>query len=242
MGGVGSTRWAGHRRKLTVEECATLTVGEVLEGTRSSSLRHMLVLPKSRGSRRLLVLFSTLKLGGGEPSAVELEFVATLASTDRDRQRIKFRTTTLCSGGLRRYFACPSAKEDGRCGRMVAKLYLTPFGSRWACRNCHELTYRSSQSSRRYDNLYALVAGERSGERFDAVKMAFSMMSKETRRRKESGSDLLAILDREFALEQDYRHGNRERPKTPVRGLPRRRKRTPLVAEAMRRSSSRSVS
>ncbi len=30
MGGIGSTRWDGHIRKTTVEECLVLSVGDVL--------------------------------------------------------------------------------------------------------------------------------------------------------------------------------------------------------------------
>ncbi len=199
MGGTGSTRWAGHRRRLAVEECATLAVGEVLEGTKTCSLHHMLVVPRSRGSRRLLVLLYDLDLKEGEPSAVELEYAAGPAPLGhRYRQRVALRTTALYSGGLRRYFACPSAEEDGLCGRTVAKLRLPPGGSRWACRECHGLTYRSSRSNHRYDGLYALVAGERSGERFDAAKTAFSLAKKEARRRKGSGTNLLTAFDGVF--------------------------------------------
>ena len=56
-------------------------------------------------------------------------------------------------GSKRFYFKCPGL--DGRaCGRRVGKLYLPPGEDRFACRACHNLTYRSSKEhNKREDEL-----------------------------------------------------------------------------------------
>lgn len=63
-------------------------------------------------------------------------------------------------GGRRLWFLCPEGRrglprldgggvvaERNLCGRRVTKLYLPPGGERFACRRCHDLTYRSCQRS-----------------------------------------------------------------------------------------------
>ncbi len=52
-------------------------------------------------------------------------------------------------GGLRSWFRCPASTPVGTCGRRVGKLYLPPGEAVFACRECHRLTYRSCQASRR---------------------------------------------------------------------------------------------
>ncbi len=42
-------------------------------------------------------------------------------------------------GGQRTWFRCPS------CGRRMFKLYRPPWSSCFACRECHDLTYRCVQ-------------------------------------------------------------------------------------------------
>jgi hypothetical protein len=43
--------------------------------------------------------------------------------------------------GQRMWMLCPE------CGRRCGKLYLPPEASWFGCRDCHDLTYRSSQES-----------------------------------------------------------------------------------------------
>jgi hypothetical protein len=74
------------------------------------------------------------------------------------------------------------------CGRWVGKLYRPPGGRYFACRHCLDLTYVSCQKSHRYDGLFALVAGEASGESFEALRRAFSYRAKESRRRRAESS------------------------------------------------------
>ena len=55
-------------------------------------------------------------------------------------------TSTHCNyGGVRLWFLCPGWKNGVSCGRRCRKLYLR--GIVFACRQCHDLTYESTQKS-----------------------------------------------------------------------------------------------
>jgi hypothetical protein len=52
-------------------------------------------------------------------------------------------TQSLCNyGGHRYWFRCPGLLEPP-CGRRVSALYWPPGSPLFACRHCHDLTYRS---------------------------------------------------------------------------------------------------
>ena len=63
---------------------------------------------------------------------------------------ITLESTSLYFGGTRLWFICPA------CSSRCANLYLC--SSKFYCRLCLNLTYRSSQESHRYDTLNALIA------------------------------------------------------------------------------------
>lgn len=53
-------------------------------------------------------------------------------------------------GGLRYWFHCPLSKNNVYCGKRVAALYLAD--SYFGCRDCHNLTYHSRNTSRTVRN------------------------------------------------------------------------------------------
>ena len=67
--------------------------------------------------------------------------------TKRDGQRddydyyVRLDTTPCYFGGKRWWFLCPNTT----CGRRCRILYLAPGSPYFACRVCHNLTYRSQQ-------------------------------------------------------------------------------------------------
>jgi hypothetical protein len=86
------------------------------------------------------------------------------------KERIKLLSTHPKYGETRWYFSCPFTTEGEHCGNRVLKLYLPAEERRFGCRECHELTYESTQQSHKYDGLYALLAGKREGETYDFLK------------------------------------------------------------------------
>jgi hypothetical protein len=70
------------------------------------------------------------------------------------RYIVDLTTTDLPWGGKRFWFQCPIIG----CRNRVAKLYLPPNSVYFGCRNCHNLTYRSSQEQRAFASLYRSLA------------------------------------------------------------------------------------
>jgi len=63
-------------------------------------------------------------------------------------QHLYLESTKLVSGGKRWWFQCPGTEGLNRrekCQKRVGKLYLPPDKRDFACRECHELTYKSCQ-------------------------------------------------------------------------------------------------
>jgi hypothetical protein len=52
-------------------------------------------------------------------------------------------------GGTRWRFLCPIDVRGDWCHRSVSRLYLRPGGRIFGCRHCHQLSYKSRQSSRK---------------------------------------------------------------------------------------------
>jgi hypothetical protein len=139
----GSARWLGHRKKATVEECRTISIGSLVherglgahvsmrlkqawptgpEGCQTASVDIELETGAERGLMRL----DYHAFVGGESAGQMVEVVRLQASFPH-------------WGGLRWWFECPE------CGRRVTKLHLPPNGDPFRCRLCHDLTYESSR-------------------------------------------------------------------------------------------------
>jgi hypothetical protein len=185
MGASGSGRWNYHEKKLTTEECWALNVANLqwgtLDGETSSGVLRALRLD---GRSSVLCVRWALQLGGESPVLI-LSYRPCRRTEGRElTERVRLLTTKPHFGGVRWWFACPfSSKDRERCGRRVGKLYLPPGERRFGCRQCHALTYKSSQESHRYDRLCALMAGEDSGEAFETLRRFFLTKSREARAR-----------------------------------------------------------
>ena len=169
MGGTGSGRWTYHEKRRTVEECWAMSiseVGRIVDFSKPESISHLLrpTIPKT--GKRMSPVRTKSKVGDdGKP-------LLGLSYTVKDRQGLEHRveevlrlqTTRPTFGGVRWWFSCPRMLDGEECGRRVGKLYRPPRSRTFACRHCLELSYESCQRSHRYDGLFALVAGETSGE------------------------------------------------------------------------------
>jgi hypothetical protein len=166
MGGYGSTRWGGHRKRRTVESALTLDVGRfVHEGIigpdvwRSGSWQWTYADgDKARISYEVNTAGPSwwarlhYTIGGTQ----DLDYKVTLAQT---RQHF---------GGMRWWWRCP------QCHRRARKLYLPSRATRFLCRGCHDLAYRSSQEhDKGIDRLERLlVAGDLTQDAVTATIMA----------------------------------------------------------------------
>ncbi len=204
MGGTGSGRWAYHDKKRIVEECWRIGISEVTWGIDLRDLGpafgFLRPIKPATSKGRPSVCY-VLEVGDDDTPLLRL-FYAVNGRWGLEHpieQVIQLQTTRPNFGGVRWWFSCPRMLDGEMCGRRVSKLYRPPGSRYFACRRCLDLTYESCHKSHRHDRLFALMAGEASGETFDAVKRAFTHPSKEARRQREGPSpNLLDAFDEMF--------------------------------------------
>ena len=172
MGGNGSGRWSMHQKKRTTEECWALDVADLPQGPRQhGSTSGVLRAVRIDGKGSVLRVRYALEPSDEAGPLVVLSYHLDRGNAGQELvERIPLLTTRPNYGGARFWFACPLSKIGEPCRRRVGKLYLPPGELRFGCRQCHSLTYRSSQESHQYDRVFALIAGESSGEAYEAVK------------------------------------------------------------------------
>jgi hypothetical protein len=146
MGGYGSGRWGWHTKKTTVDECYELPISEFRKPLEfghgySGSLWW------SRGETRTATIgFRVEQLRG--VLVVRLIYTTTDRVTGEKRDSdypVVLRRTRPHFGGVRWWWTCPLTVSGAPCRRRAAKLYLPPSGWYFGCRQCYNLTYRSTQ-------------------------------------------------------------------------------------------------
>ena len=135
MGGLGSGRWKdrGHNtveshwlldvNRLSVMGCLRpgwTGTGQWIDGNKGVSI-------SLRTEAERLHLSYTIRIGDGEWEDVV--------------QIIPIVRVSCRFGGTRAYFICPGSREGNKCGRRIAKLYLSR--GHFLCRHCNRLNYAS---------------------------------------------------------------------------------------------------
>ena len=146
MGGSGSTRWRWYTPKSTVERCIRLSVTDLMR-----KIPPSIIEKRSEWSGRMKWL-------RGDVTTYSIDFTADWSDDNPllllsyapsyengqfrwKTQPVELQTTPCRYGGVRYWFSCP------RCDRRCGCLYIAPRDSRWACRKCHDLTYKSAQTA-----------------------------------------------------------------------------------------------
>jgi len=114
-------------------------------------------------------------------------------------------TTTPCHlGGKRHWFECSLSAHGIYCGRRVAILYLKD--GYFACRRCHDLTYRSQKENRRYKTfpLFHVIDISEKIDKIEAKKHLF-YAGKPTRRLRqiEKLNKKMCVSYRKYEYSQD---------------------------------------
>jgi hypothetical protein len=162
MGGYGSGRRYGADPKETVEDCLILSSaklqsdGLIREGlSASGSLRWT---GSWTGEEIASAGFAVDTLGRANP------WLRLIYTSDRTGQEtsnlIALTTTPLPWGGVRWWFLCPLIRDGRPCRRRCGKLYLPPGARYFGCRICYDLTYTTSQESRKYDRVLRDLAAD----------------------------------------------------------------------------------
>jgi hypothetical protein len=184
MGSSGSGRWKYHEKKRTTEECWALDVADLPRGTLDKGVPSgVLRALRLDGRNSILCVRWVLKLEGEGPVLTLSYRPCRRVEEQEIIERVQLLSTQLHLGGVRWWFACPRRLNGASCNRRIGKLYLPPGESRFGCRRCHALTYKSSQESHRYDRLCTLMAGEDCGESFEALRRMFLYNARKARRR-----------------------------------------------------------
>ncbi len=145
MGGL----WSGCRatRKCTVEESWRLRVADVVSALFDSS-EGGVVSARNADGGTLWVRARHARIERVVEQGVQRTLsYPPLAALGPAEDVAGLTFTRPWFGGRRWWLRC-------RCGRRVAALYLRPDANHFACRTCHNLTYRSvQQHDRRVDSL-----------------------------------------------------------------------------------------
>lgn len=135
MGGIGSTRWGWHTKRLTVESCFFLQVkpgGQVLGTAPVGTWR----IDQVRLAGSLFLMLRDEQDGC------------------RVRDQIEVSIWTPRFGGHSLFLLCP------KCRKKFRKLFSPPRTASYRCRRCWNLAYESSQDAHRWDrgSLAAMMA------------------------------------------------------------------------------------
>jgi hypothetical protein len=148
MGGYGSTRWDAHSKKNAVEDGYVLKIKTIY----SSLVPYWNgTITWSRNGEKIASIGYRVISEEAMPSAIQLTY------TWRDKNinyLVDLITTPLPWGGHRYWFACPNSN----CHRRAANLYLPPGTPYFACRLCHDLTYKSCQQKGEFDGVFKSLA------------------------------------------------------------------------------------
>ncbi len=175
MGGTGSTRWELHRKRRTVEETFAICISDVtrvvdLKNTGSGSGAVQPVKPST--CKKVSPVRCVVEHGEDDTPLLTLSYPIPnrWGFEYRIKDMVRLQTTRPHFGGVRWWFSCP---RQG-CARRVGKLHRIPEERYFACRDCLDLSYRSSQQAHKYDSFCRRAADEDSGEVFSVVKEAFT--------------------------------------------------------------------
>ncbi len=148
MGGRGSGRQFWLRRKTTVERCWCISIADFTKIIKEGVSGNINWKNEHKEVDESSISFVLLPETDSEAMLI-LSY--TINDSDVD-EPILFQKTYPHFGGVRWWFTCPV------CKNRVGRLYLPIKSNLFACRKCHNLTYRSSQNSKKYNMLYAMIA------------------------------------------------------------------------------------
>ncbi|MGH8063668.1 MAG: hypothetical protein ACRERE_00220 [Candidatus Entotheonellia bacterium] len=158
--GLGSTRWFGYKKKTVVEACLPLDIAVLAREMHFSAgcdVKGVFTWTEPETESIRVSSGFVAKTTGGE-GWLRLSYELT-PTKDAVECSIVLTTTTPNFGGVRWWAWCPFIGSSERCLQRVRCLYLPPGAREFACRGCHNLTYRSCQEGHKYDrSTHALLA------------------------------------------------------------------------------------
>jgi hypothetical protein len=149
MGGLGSG-WKGTKKEV-VEHCIVVSIKELIRNRVlvPGNYRRGTLVWGDRDSESAAWFNYESDLRQGDTGSLFLRYVG---AGEQFCHWVSLRSTVPNYGGRRWWFLCPIKKI------RVAKLYLPPGATCFACRQAHDLTYTSCQESGSVDRLCRKLA------------------------------------------------------------------------------------
>ena len=160
---MGRGRWT---TRLTVEQSYALDIGQLVRAGVFDADPRSLCAFTWNDSAGMPISSVTFRVFPDRTGALAVHFYHPVPTTPSRpgwiQQQIVQITTTKCNfGGVRRWFRCSLIRDGYPCKRRVRVLYSTPVDRLFGCRECHNLTYESTQRhDKRIDWLLKLPAAE----------------------------------------------------------------------------------
>ena len=159
MGGPGSSRWGSYSKKTIVEDCLLLTPRPLKKGLAYGPGWSGSLSWSRSGERFAWVGYSTELANGVLGVRLKYTKIINEEKTPLD-YLVHVVSEPVHLGGIRWFFLCPFVTAGNSCRRRCSKLYLSPFGLYFGCRECYGLVHRSSQESHKFDRLYSVLAAK----------------------------------------------------------------------------------
>jgi hypothetical protein len=178
MGGFGSgSHHTRPDRKTTVEECRCLDVTRwVRQGILKAGVHQKGVCQWVGQDGPLFSIdLEVMTTDMGRPVVVLSDAHPLGGEQRQGSYQVRLTTTVPRFGGIRWWFVCPQVRWDRPCGRRVGKLYLPPGGRYFGCRHCYDLSYTSSQESRKHDSVFRHLAAELGGDPREIKRLLYSV-------------------------------------------------------------------
>lgn len=135
MGGQGSGRHATGDRPFA-QNCVKILVKDVRES--AALKRELNRVSRSQRINQYRGFITSRDIG--HPA---LEIERAIVRVEQVIQEVLLENTSPGKRGGRWWFRCRFIRDGSICNRRADKLYLCPNGKEFACRRCHQVTYRS---------------------------------------------------------------------------------------------------
>jgi hypothetical protein len=137
MGGPGSGRWRGHRKKILAEECFAISAIELARDGFFREGIHTRFIYKTISNDKVII--SPIIDDATDCLAINIIYKKT-------KRLIPIVSISMPNRSKWYRFKCTGLSGMNDCGRLALKLYCPPNSNIFACYMCHKLSWKSRQT------------------------------------------------------------------------------------------------
>ena len=164
MGGFGSGRWHGYKKRVTVEDCLILDIADIADFVISGIMGNgpesgLINCSKDSSTGHRGKIRYSIEIRDDDSQICRLRYRIGVGSSRKFVDiPILLQTSYPNFGGCRWWFSCPLEVDGVPCNRRARTLYLPLDRDYFACRVCHDLTYECCQLNHKFDRLLSIAA------------------------------------------------------------------------------------